>query len=585
MSNAFQVGDVVVCTDDSPWAGGYRGVWRELAEGKLYEVVEGTDHLNVVVKWVDGRWKVSRFRRATSQELLKFRMESGFENHQFQKGDIVVGIADDIPQTLGKSFEVSSVHKDTRDGECFVGLNGDDYAGFGAFRFRKATPEEAVEHRKKPKVATFTAGEDLKEGRLVTVQIGDSKPFKAVVCDKPTDAVNGKFTVPEITLSVSFELEPVKAPVTRPACAESITEAPKVEAPKSGFDGIGYKPRWEPKVGDWVRVKKPLFEHWLNKWPLWTRGMDKYDGLVAQVVSIVRGDRVRFEEPKGGRPSDCVGGGYYYHFDWLEPVEAPVSQAPAPEKEKTFAEYRELRRAKGPGEGHRFMSPEELVVEGDEFDDTLGGAEPRWEPSRNWLDGKQARNIQYRRRNQFAVGELVRVVKPSEDERKKFPHWTEGMDYLDGKVFEMSETLTEEGRILIFAPSDLGKRGWTLAVDWLAPASPRQKAAYEAAKAEAQAPAPEVPKDEAPAKREPTKTEILLGRRIMELVEMLKGAINTRNAVHNALVHIGRQLQSYADKTDGLQEEAEDTFDDLLRNLAEDFPELFTVSEGKKKQS
>jgi hypothetical protein len=621
MSNPFAVGDVVVCVDDSPWA---KVGEKVLAVDKLYEVT-GADAHNVSVKGIAG-WKPSRFRRAKVYELWRFRVREGLEKHQFMVGDIVVGIADDDVH-LGKTFEVSSVYKDSRDGECFVGLDGDSFAGIGAYRFRKATPEEAAEFLKKPKVATFTAGEDLKEGQLVTIQIGDGKPFKAVLLDKPVGAVNGKFTVPaELTLSVSFEWEgpePVKAPVTRPACAESITEAPK--------------PKWSPKVGDWVKVKRPFVKHWLDNWPLWVTEMDKYDGLVAQVQSIVRGDRVRFEEPKGGSPSDWIGGAFYYHFDWLEPAQAPEgTEAQKPEwspkvgdiivcenssnsnaklcggqayavagveaekqrvglvgikevsgwdisrfrpatQDEARAYRRGLRRAEGPGEGYRFMAPEELVVEGDEFDNEDGlrttADKPSWTRSEYWQNEgrEQMKGVQYRRRNQFAEGELVKIVKPLAEEQRKHPKWVGRMDSLDGRVFEMPKTRESGFRPIIDVPDEM----WTVAVDWLAPASTEDTILFWAKKAQKEAEA---------AKREPTKTEHLLAQRVEILAERLRESLIVIKALHTAIGEIGGAFTTYSDKSQGIVDEATEAYEDLTESLAEDFPEFFHLEESEESE-
>lgn len=123
-----------------------------------------------------------------------------------------------------------------------------------------------------------------------------------------------------------------------------------------------------------------------------------------------------------------------------------------------------------PGEGWRFLHPDELVVEGDEFW-LLGSTADEWVLSNNYLHKpyNQAMGVKYRRRNKFAVGELVRVVKPLD--LKPGPGWVCEMDrYIaEDKVFTVKGT-TVGG----FYKVEQSK--FVFLGEWLAPASTAQKA-------------------------------------------------------------------------------------------------------------
>ena len=67
------------------------------------------------------------------------------------------------------------------------------------------------------------------------------------------------------------------------------------------------QPKWTPKIGDWVRIKKPADTQ--ASATSWWPSMDKYDGQIIQVKQIEE-DGVVFEE-------------WGFMFDWLEPAEQP----------------------------------------------------------------------------------------------------------------------------------------------------------------------------------------------------------------------------------------------------------------------
>jgi hypothetical protein len=125
-----------------------------------------------------------------------------------------------------------------------------------------------------------------------------------------------------------------------------------------------------------------------------------------------------------------------------------------------------------PGEGYRFLDPKELVVEGDEFWGHTGS-----KPSHGWLpsaDYRLSKGVQgsfrYRRRNKFAEGELVQVIKPLNKDQR--PLWIPEMNPTAGKVVSVG-SIDRDGdyRLVGLACYYNG--------DWLAPASTAQKEALE----------------------------------------------------------------------------------------------------------
>lgn len=124
-----------------------------------------------------------------------------------------------------------------------------------------------------------------------------------------------------------------------------------------------------------------------------------------------------------------------------------------------------------PGEGYRLLLPDEQVLEGDEF---WSPTMYRWQLSLKYYTGKQDA-FQYRRRNKFTEGELVRIVKPCEaNTHKNIVFWMTSMDRLDGTVLEMPKI--QPSGIFYYA-------GWSFSQDWLAPANQAQKDAHDEKKA------------------------------------------------------------------------------------------------------
>ena len=159
-----------------------------------------------------------------------------------------------------------------------------------------------------------------------------------------------------------------------------------------------------------------------------------------------------------------------------------VDPAKANETSKTVSKDDERL---DPGIGYRFLDKEELVVEGDEF---WSQSTKKWfaTPQRSeGADLAQWNNTTYRRRNQFAEGELVQIIKPATQAlQTAYPGWVtrggKNMDGFDGKILECppSRALGQGKRGI---DVELG-RWWVIDVDWLAPASSKQKAAFQAEK-------------------------------------------------------------------------------------------------------
>jgi len=87
------------------------------------------------------------------------------------------------------------------------------------------------------------------------------------------------------------------------------------------------KPKWKPKIGDWVKIKKPKsVDDFLSTW---MPGMDKYD---EQIVKV--------EEFDG---KSIVHDEWCFMFGWLEPAEAPKQPAkPILNSDKIPEGYRKL---------------------------------------------------------------------------------------------------------------------------------------------------------------------------------------------------------------------------------------------------
>jgi len=143
---------------------------------------------------------------------------------------------------------------------------------------------------------------------------------------------------------------------------------------------------WTPKIGDWVRIKKPAETR--SDAVVWFEMMDEHDGKILQVEKIEYGAIVH----------DNLG----FLFDWLEPAEPPK-----PTVEVAVEVTGEVKNPLGCPYGWRFLEVGEVIRKGDQgFEnglfhaiDSLIGMElqAHWRPTI--------------RRNRFEVGEkVVRVL-------------------------------------------------------------------------------------------------------------------------------------------------------------------------------
>ena len=79
------------------------------------------------------------------------------------------------------------------------------------------------------------------------------------------------------------------------------------------------EPAWEPKVGDWVLVRRPEdWKEWKN--PLWPEELHIYNGKVFQV-------RGAFDTSVDHRVT-LHGCEWFFHRDWLAPAEPPKPPEP-----------------------------------------------------------------------------------------------------------------------------------------------------------------------------------------------------------------------------------------------------------------
>jgi len=129
------------------------------------------------------------------------------------------------------------------------------------------------------------------------------------------------------------------------------------------------QPKWTPKVGDWVRIKKPADT--IASASSWWPSMDKYDGQIIQVKQIEE-DGVVLEE-------------WGFMFDWLEPAEQPAIKQPLNTE---------------PPDGWRFLEVGELIRNGDK--PVNGVAIPLL-----WIGTPCCGEEFILRRNRFEVGEKV----------------------------------------------------------------------------------------------------------------------------------------------------------------------------------
>lgn len=511
MPEKFEVGDIVVCMDDSPWA----GIWDMdvLKKGKAYEVLRASMARDIFVPESRRAWKSERFRRATLSEIRKYRKEQGYEKHRFAIGDIVVAIAVGGTVNLGRVCTVSAVHIDDA-GECFVDLDGGRVVGmYYAANFRKATPAEVeVYHKANEKAtASLVAGTTIVPGQLVTVSISDKPPFQAVVLEAPTandpyvklssaagiDWASKAELAPTFNVTFTWE-SPEKMPLTGNDAPEAINKAIAVPNPQMltsadgrEFDIIDWKPT--VSTGEVVKVEanmvvrqakdkpKSLTDGLVGAWapkPAAAAWQPKPGDLVVCVDAedsawMLEAGKV-YEVTVGAcNTTHSIGlGGHslYYRIGRFRPAT----------HEERLRFLSDKKRQGGPDFGYRFLDKDEIVDEGDEY----------WAAdARTWIlamkVGLPASTLDlYRRRNKFAEGELVQIIKPATvQERGRWPGWYDSMDCLSGLVLPMPKladivSSSLHNRPAIRAPGH-DHITWEVAVDWLAPATKAQKEAYE----------------------------------------------------------------------------------------------------------
>lgn len=158
--------------------------------------------------------------------------------------------------------------------------------------------------------------------------------------------------------------------------------------------------KWTPRVGDWVRIKKPADTQ--SSACIWDGNMDKYDGQVIQV------DEVEYDI--------VVHDDWGFSFDWLEQVEQPVVKE-------------SLITKPDPGEGYRLLgkNPPEKLLDTDEGLFACGLDGQQW-LSVNYSSGEQLPSVYYRRKID------VETLKQS-------PQLPDGWRWLEvGGVFRKGDT-------------------------------------------------------------------------------------------------------------------------------------------------
>ena len=247
--------------------------------------------------------------------------------------------------------------------------------------------------------------------------------------------------------------------------------------------GLTYRRRNQFAEGELVQIIKPATQALRDGYPGWVKSgnMDHLDGKVIEAP--------KFHLCSGRLIShmDRKDGGWKIDVNWLAPASSKQKEAFLAEKAAEAAA--EKQPPKDPGIGYRFLDKEELVVEGDEFWSPSAKkwfAAPQWSPKWSPKAASQAQweNTPYRRRNQFAEGELVQIIKPATQAFGELK-WRDAMDYLDGKVLLKSSVVPFGGRLAVVVVREGDRCGYFQPIhgDWLAPASSRQKAAFQAEKA------------------------------------------------------------------------------------------------------
>ena len=217
--------------------------------------------------------------------------------------------------------------------------------------------------------------------------------------------------------------------------------------------------------GQWVKVKKPAKNE--SKNINWHHCMDRFDGKIMQVSSVYsmvgsQSDTLQWYVKLEGADGDrslgepCVR----WSFDpaWL----TPLPDLP---------------------EGWRYLQPEELVAEGDEFCG-LDWVNKRgsWSISAN-IGRKQADTAVYRRRivaeapakvaeapkSTWAPkeGDWVTITRPADG---GYPGWVDNMDNYDGKAFQFDGKLHSDGGEDKWVSGPLG---FYFKLSWLTPWEPK----------------------------------------------------------------------------------------------------------------
>jgi hypothetical protein len=141
---------------------------------------------------------------------------------------------------------------------------------------------------------------------------------------EPLTAAFSAISVQAIAKAVADEL--------RGSWAKRLTEPAKRQTLDDSLVGVWVPPAnaeapWTPKVGDWVKVTKPVDCAPAHKiW--WVQDMDQFDGKVMQVTSV-------WAQISSAKLDDQVA--WDFDFAWLAPAEDPRGQ-PAPKHRTPTAE-------------------------------------------------------------------------------------------------------------------------------------------------------------------------------------------------------------------------------------------------------
>jgi hypothetical protein len=146
-------------------------------------------------------------------------------------------------------------------------------------------PSDAVADEPPKKWRILEPGEVVQEGDLMNSKL-----------NPPSDPPNGGWLA-----ATSFCFGKEASFYSHVYFARAVADEPAKEA----------EPAWEPKVGDWVLVRRPEdWKEWKN--PLWPEELHIYNGKVFQV-------RGAFDTPVGHRVT-LHGCEWFFHRDWLSPA-------------------------------------------------------------------------------------------------------------------------------------------------------------------------------------------------------------------------------------------------------------------------